>query len=85
MPGSTIAQLASSIATNIAIVNEFLTSNNLPTPSFDEDGPSRSLIPQDASEIEAARVAVIDDALKLRNLMLGPRDYLMSFTVCELE
>ena len=81
MPGSTIAELASSIASNTARINDFLASKSLPTPSFSQDGPSRSMIPQDAPEIEAARVEVIDDTLKLRNLILGPRDYLMSFTV----
>ena len=81
MPGSTISELAASIASNTALINDFLSSKNLLTPSFDVDAPSTSQIPQDAVEIEAARVAVIDDALKLRDLMLGHRDYLTSFTL----
>ncbi|KAI9713788.1 MAG: hypothetical protein M1820_000518 [Bogoriella megaspora] len=84
MPGSTISELAASIAANTALVSDFLSSKNIPTPSFTVDAPSSSQIPSDALEIEAARVAVIDDTLKLRDLMLGPRDYLMTFTHDEL-
>ena len=81
MASKTITELASFISTNTAKVNNYLSSEKLPTPSFDVDGPSKSLIPPEAAEIEAARSAVIDATLKLHNLMLGPRDFLQSFTV----
>ena len=77
-----IIKLAQSIAQNTAIVNDFLLSKGIPPPSFDVDAPSESPVPQDTPPgIEAARVAVVDATLELHDLMLGPRDYLMSYTV----
>ena len=81
MASSMIAELASAIATNTAKVENYLVSKDLPSLSFDVDAPSKSMIPPEAPEIEAARVAVIDATLKLHNLMLGPKEYLMSYTV----
>ena len=81
MTTTTISELASIIATNTAKVEDYLSSKKLPSPSFDVDAPSTSLISPEAEEIEAARAAVIDATTKLHRLMLGPRDYLQSFTV----
>lgn len=78
---SRIVELSASIADNTAKVDAYLTANDLPTPSFDVNAPLQSMIPKTEVEIEAARVAIIDDTLELRRLMLGPRDYLMTFTV----
>ncbi|KAI1110206.1 S-adenosyl-L-methionine-dependent methyltransferase [Nemania sp. NC0429] len=78
MATSRIVELASRIASNTAKINDYLLSQNLPTPSFDVDGPRETLIPKDEVSIEAARVAIIDDTLELRRLVLGPREYLMS-------
>lgn len=76
-----IVELSARIADNTAKVNEYLNAHHLPTPSFDVSAPLQSMIPNTEVEIEAARVAIIDDTLELRRLMLGPRDYLMTFTV----
>ncbi|KAF3025037.1 hypothetical protein E8E14_014355 [Neopestalotiopsis sp. 37M] len=84
MSPSRIVELSTRIATNTAKVDEYLISHDLPTPSFDVDGPFQSMIPKDDVELEAARVAIIDDTLELRRLVLGPRDYLMTFTVGRL-
>ncbi|KAJ3570315.1 hypothetical protein NPX13_g5772 [Xylaria arbuscula] len=84
MASSRIVELATRIATNTAKINEYLLSHNLPTPSFEVDGPRDTLIPKTETEIESARVAVIDDTLELRRLTLGPREYLMSYTHDEL-
>jgi hypothetical protein len=81
MDSLSITELATRIAANTAIINAYLLEHSLPSPSFDVNAPSRSLIPSDASEIEAARVAVIDATLMLHDLMLGPKEYLLSFTV----
>jgi len=78
---SRILELSTRIAANTSKVSDYLTANNLPLPSFDIDGPFESAVPKDATEIEAARSAVIEDAQELRRLMLGPREYLMSYTV----
>lgn len=76
-----IVELANRIAANTAKLNDYLQSKGLPLPSFDQDGPSDSLVPKDQFEVEAARVAIIDDTAELRRLVLGPRDYVMSFQV----
>lgn len=81
MAASRIVEVSARIAANTAKLDEYLVAHNLPNPSFDENGPSDTLIPKDEVEIEAARVTIIDDTNELRRLVLGPREYLMSFTV----
>ncbi|KAH7018391.1 O-methyltransferase-domain-containing protein [Microdochium trichocladiopsis] len=74
-----IVALSQRIASNTAKLNEFLEANGLPTPSFDVDGPLDHSIPEDAAEIHAARAAIVDDTQELRRLVLGPKEYLMSY------
>lgn len=81
MATSRIVELSSRIAANTAKLNEYLVAHDLPTPSFDVDAPLDTLVPKAELEAEAARVAIIDDTQELRRLALGPRDYLMSYTV----
>lgn len=78
-----IVELAQRIATNTSQVNEYLTVNNLPQPSFSPDGPLYGPVPKDAPpEIIDLNQSVLDDTTELHQLMLGPRDYLMhSFPV----
>lgn len=80
MSNSKIVDLAASIAQNTALVADYFSKHGLPFPSFDIDGPTSSQIPPDAPEIEAARVAIIESMQQLRFLMMGPFDYLASFT-----
>ena len=85
----TIELLTSQIALNVSRVSAYLRAHNLPFPSFDVDGPMESSIPSsssssssaETSDIEKARTEIIDATRKLQDLMLGPRDYLQSFTV----
>ncbi|KAI8962773.1 S-adenosyl-L-methionine-dependent methyltransferase [Daldinia sp. FL1419] len=79
-----IVQLSSRIASNTARLNAYLETHHLPTPSFDVNGPKDTLVPKEEKDIEAARVAIIDDTQELRRLALGPREYLMSYTHNEL-
>lgn len=81
MATSRIVELANRITSNTAKIDGYLLSHNLPTPSFDVDGPRDTLIPKNELSIESARVAILDDTLELRRLVLGPREYLMSYTV----
>lgn len=84
MSTSQIADLAARISANTAKVNEYHLAHKLPLPSFEVDGPLRSLIPPGAApEIEAARQAVIFDCQELRILMQGPSQYLSGFAVSE--
>ncbi|KAK3991366.1 S-adenosyl-L-methionine-dependent methyltransferase [Cladorrhinum sp. PSN332] len=81
---SRIVELATRISTNTTKLDTYLTTHNLPSPSFDINAPLDSSIPKSEKEIEAARTAIIEDAQELRRLILGPRDYLMSHTHNEL-
>ncbi|KAI6090340.1 S-adenosyl-L-methionine-dependent methyltransferase [Hypoxylon rubiginosum] len=79
-----IVQLASRIAANTTKLNTYIEAHHLPTPSFDVNGPKDTLVPKEEKDVEAARVAIIDDTQELRRLVLGPREYLMSYTHNEL-
>ncbi|KAI1181598.1 S-adenosyl-L-methionine-dependent methyltransferase [Nemania serpens] len=79
MATSRIVELANRIASNTVKIDDYLLSHNLPTPSFDVDGPLDTLIPKNELSIESLRVAIIDDTLELRRLVLGPREYLTSY------
>ncbi|KAI0838918.1 S-adenosyl-L-methionine-dependent methyltransferase [Hypoxylon sp. FL0890] len=78
MAQSRIVELSSRIAANTALLNSYLAENNLATPSFDVDGPRDSLIPKTQTDLEKARIAIVEDTTELRTLVLGPREYLMS-------
>ncbi|KAL9105167.1 MAG: hypothetical protein Q9187_008787 [Circinaria calcarea] len=80
-PASRITELAVIIAENTAIVDEYLTLNNLPKPSFDADGPAAVPIsPQDV-DVLAAQDKVVSSTLELHNLMKGPTELLMGIGV----
>lgn len=81
MATSQIVEISSRIAANTAKLDAYLAAHSLPSPSFSEGGAYDSLVPKDEVDVEAARVALIDDTAELRRLVLGPREYLMSFTV----
>ncbi|GAB1315686.1 6-hydroxytryprostatin B O-methyltransferase [Madurella fahalii] len=83
-PEPRIVELAKRIAANTEKLQDYLTAHGLPTPSFDIGGPKDTLVPKTETETEAARVAIIDDTEELRRLVLGPREYLMSYTHNEL-
>ncbi|KAK3708531.1 hypothetical protein LTR37_011426 [Vermiconidia calcicola] len=71
---SRIAELSAIISTNTAILDDYLTSNNLPHPSFDAAGPASPSYPPDA---EAARVAIEEATAELNELVQGPGRLLM--------
>lgn len=81
MSGSQIADLATRIAANTAKVNQYYHDRKLPLPSFETNGPLKSLISPEAEDVEAARQAVIFECQELRSLMLGPSELLMDFGV----
>ncbi|OTA60671.1 S-adenosyl-L-methionine-dependent methyltransferase [Hypoxylon sp. EC38] len=81
---SRIVELSARIAANTTKVNDYLAAHNLPRPSFDLDAPVQSLIPSDELDIASARQAVIHDCLELHELMLGPKDHLVSYRHNEL-
>jgi hypothetical protein len=81
MTTPSILELASIISSNTSKINDFIQAENLSQPSFDADAPKNSVIPADNHELEAARGAVIDATLMLHDLILGPKEHLLSFTV----
>lgn len=70
-----ITELAARIASNTAKVKQYYLDRSLPLPSFDHNGPTKSIRPEDF-EIEIARQSVILDSNELRILMQGPSEYL---------
>ena len=66
---SRIAELASLVTTNTAIVDEYLKANKLPQPSFDVDGPFDLNLKD--PKVEEARIAAMDASNELQDLLMG--------------
>lgn len=83
MAGSTtrIAELSALIAKNTSIVDAYLNSHYLPTPSFNVDGPLTIPIPAHEKDIIYAQDTVIASTQELHNLMKGPTEMLMGIGV----
>ena len=74
-----IVELAQRIAINTSKVSGYLAANNLPQPSFDLDTSPYGPVQKNAApEIIGLHESVLEDAVELQHLMLGPRDYLVS-------
>ena len=78
MARSRIAELASIIATNTKHIDVYLSSEGLPTPSFDADSPPRLLLD---SRVMAQRQAILEATDELQALMLGPVGILTTIPV----
>lgn len=70
MTATRIAELAACIQQRTLDIDSYLKQNQLPTPSFDEDGPSDLQLSN--SNIAAARQQVLSATLELHDLLLGP-------------
>ncbi|ORY10494.1 sterigmatocystin 8-O-methyltransferase [Clohesyomyces aquaticus] len=78
---STLEQYVQQILQNTGIITEYLETNGLPQPSFERDAPE-STLPESAPEtIRAARVKLMDAALKAFQLALGPKEYIPNIAV----
>ncbi|KAI1651918.1 S-adenosyl-L-methionine-dependent methyltransferase [Daldinia loculata] len=71
-----IIELSSLIARETALINDFLVRNKLPTPSLDANALQSIPIPDSATDIKAARIAVIEACSELEALMTGPKELL---------
>ncbi|KAI1387569.1 S-adenosyl-L-methionine-dependent methyltransferase [Hypoxylon trugodes] len=71
-----IVELSSLIAKETAVIDGFLTRNQLPTPSLDAYALKSIPIPEEATEIHTARRALIEACSELKALMTGPKDLL---------
>lgn len=74
-PQTTISRLASIIAFNTAIYDEYFRALELPAPSHDTE---TSALPKLPKEIQDARQAIIEASIELLALVQGPRDYVRS-------
>ena len=67
---SRIEELAQAIGTNTGKVASYLTSNELPFPSFDVDAPLDLQLK--SKDVEQARQAAISECMELLDLFKGP-------------
>jgi hypothetical protein len=72
MESTRITELAAIISTNTAIVNTYLQSNSIPTPSFSPSAPLSLGIPKQATNIDNARRAALSATIELQDLLQGP-------------
>ena len=84
-PTTRIAELASLISENTSVVDAYLKSHHLPTPSFNADGPLTIPIPAHEKEIIRAQDIVVASTQELHNLMKGPTEMLMGIGVSDDE
>jgi hypothetical protein len=70
MSSSRIAILAAKIYENTVVVDDYLSSKGLPSPSFDERGPLDLGI--EAEEVRKASEVARESSLELHDLLLGP-------------
>ncbi|KAK3334059.1 O-methyltransferase-domain-containing protein [Cercophora scortea] len=82
-PSTPLSQLADEIASNAAILAEYIKANKLPQPSFDVEGPPQ-FIPTDDDKASAARAALIDASRALHTLAVGPKETTRYFCFNEL-
>ncbi|KAL8934943.1 MAG: hypothetical protein Q9216_005660 [Gyalolechia sp. 2 TL-2023] len=68
---SRIRELANRIRANVDQLDTYLDTNNLPQPSFAADGPVELCIK--STSVEACRLATIEDAIEIQDLLLGPK------------
>lgn len=71
---SRIAQLANIIAIKTKIVDDYLQSHAVASPSFKADGPLALAIPLSETEIIKAQYEVIACTEELNQLMKGPAE-----------
>ena len=69
MSPSRIVELAAIIQEHTTLVDTYLTSNKLPTPSFDISYPIRVAVPP---TIQASQEAILDASDELSALIVGP-------------
>ena len=75
---SRITELASVILENTTKIDEYLSSNGLPMPSFEIDSPVSLLLPE---ALQAARDAILDANTELSELLLGPQEIVTEYQV----
>lgn len=75
---SRIAELAAAVAQHTQKIDNYLSANHLPYPSFDVQGPVDLRLPP---EIEQSRTAALQASQELNDLLQGPRELLFNHQV----
>jgi len=73
-----IEELVSIISSNASKIDQFLLSEGKPTPSFDADAPKKLDLSQ---ALEQSRTLVLEATTELNELLLGPKELLLSNVV----
>ncbi|KAH8881982.1 S-adenosyl-L-methionine-dependent methyltransferase [Thozetella sp. PMI_491] len=73
---ASLTQLAQTILAKAQALEDFLSSEKLPQPSFEASGPKAFPVGPEHSEIHAIRHALIDATKDLQNLVAYPADQL---------
>jgi hypothetical protein len=73
---SRISHLSAIIAEHTATINDFFARQKLPPPSFEANALWALPIPDDAEDVKAARLTVIDACAELQALVTGPKEFL---------
>ena len=77
----TLEAFASQISENSKILTDFLKSADHPQPSFGRDAPA-STLPENAPEsIQIARTNLMEAALRVYQLALGPKEFIPTLAV----
>lgn len=71
MSKSRIIQLAQLISSQTSLIDQHLQNNDLPEPSFDQNGPTEP-IQNETLDIQKAKTDVIEATIELRQLLEGP-------------
>jgi hypothetical protein len=71
-----IQSLSENIAKNTALVEQWLTTKNAKALSFEQDADEEFPSTAGEAEVEAARLAILDDTQTLHDLVLGPGEVL---------
>lgn len=69
-----LTELAKSILEDAQTLDSFLSSHNLPQPSFAADGVKDFPVGTEHADIHAIRHRLIDATKELRDLVVGPKD-----------
>ncbi|EMR87652.1 putative o- protein [Botrytis cinerea BcDW1] len=83
MATTRIAELATQVAENTKRVDDYLRQHDLPSPSFDAEGPVNFCIRSE--EIQRARNLAIDGAAELLDLLRGPKESLQPVNATSLQ
>ena len=72
----TLTDLASQISAHAKSLSDLLVEANMPAPSFASDAPPSVPHEPENEKIQMARMALIGAAQAIRDLALGPDDYI---------